>query len=96
MHIADAMEIVLCLARGNQLDRHETCYDAELDAEAKRQQEAFTLVEDFVVNHLGDDGEDEIGPHVWKGASIVDDCSLCGERYAHPSHHAGKDERYGN
>jgi len=30
----------------------------------------------------------QVGQHVWKGASIVDDCSLCGERYAHPSHHS--------
>ena len=33
-----------------------------------------------------DDAREDIGLHVWKGDSIVDDCSLCGQRYAHESH----------
>lgn len=32
------------------------------------------------------DTDRNIGLHVWKGDSIVDDCSLCGQRYAHESH----------
>lgn len=30
--------------------------------------------------------EDQVGSHVFKGSSIVDDCSLCGYRYAHKTH----------
>lgn len=47
------MEIVLSLARENQLDEKET--EPELVAERQLQQEAMDLVEDFTVNYLGDD-----------------------------------------
>ncbi len=30
--------------------------------------------------------EDQVGSHVFKGSSVVDDCSLCGQRYAHETH----------
>ena len=29
---------------------------------------------------------EKIGAHVFKAASVVDDCSLCGWHYAHASH----------
>jgi len=47
--IADAIQIVLSLARDNVID------DDELQAERDRQLEALDTVEDFVVNQLGDD-----------------------------------------
>ena len=49
MDIADAIQIVLSLARDNVID------DDELQAERDRQLEALDTVEDFVVNQLGDD-----------------------------------------
>lgn len=49
MHIADAVEIVLELARGNIPD------DPELSAEADKYRMACDLVEDYAVNYLGED-----------------------------------------
>jgi len=49
MNLADAMQIVLSLARDNVID------DDDLQAERDRQLEAVDTVEDFVVNQLGDD-----------------------------------------
>lgn len=85
MHIADAMEIVLDLAKLSVAH-----FPNVPDPEQKEAREALELVEDFVVNHLGDDGdeteEEEVGVHVFKGASLVDDCNLCGRCYADPCH----------
>ena len=84
MHIADAMEIVLDLAKLSVAH-----FPNVPDPEQREAREALALVEDFVVNQLGDDGdetEENVGVHVWKGASVVDDCSLCGRRYADPCH----------
>jgi hypothetical protein len=53
MTLIDAIELVLALARQNALDP-ETC-DEELREEALRQREACDTLEDFAVNHLGDD-----------------------------------------
>lgn len=46
LHIADAIEIVLRKARQNMLPGH---------ADRERQMQACNLLEDFAVNHLGDD-----------------------------------------
>jgi len=55
MDISTAFEIVLELAQDNVLNPKD-CMGAEsLLKEAKRQQEAVNTVEDFFVNHLGDD-----------------------------------------
>jgi hypothetical protein len=53
LNICDHIETVLALARQNALDP-ETC-DPDLQDEARRQREACDMVEDFSVNHLGDD-----------------------------------------
>jgi hypothetical protein len=81
MHIADAMEIVLKLAKLS-VEHFPNVPEPE-QSEAK---EALYLVEDFVVNHLGDDDETDVGVHVFKGSSVVDDCTLCGYHYAHKTH----------
>lgn len=46
LHIADVVEIVLSLARQNMPSGHP---------DHERQKQACTLLEDFAVNHLGDD-----------------------------------------
>lgn len=56
MDIADAMEIVLNLAREAAIGRREAEANG-LTNEHKRQREALDLVEDFTVSHLGDDCE---------------------------------------
>jgi len=55
MDLADAMQIVLDLARENQISDREAQADPSLHNERKRQQEALDNVEDFAVNQLGDD-----------------------------------------
>lgn len=54
MDIAKAFEIVLELAKDNALDRDQARADGMAD-EYDEQQEALKMVEDFVVNQLGDD-----------------------------------------
>lgn len=49
MDIADAIQIVLDLAKQNIVDVRE------MPEEHAKQQEAINTVEDFAVNHLGDD-----------------------------------------
>lgn len=57
MDIADAFQIVIDLAKQNALDtdRLRPVDGEEIYAEALRQQEAIDMVEDYVVNELGDD-----------------------------------------
>lgn len=56
MDTADAFQIVIDLAKENQLQQSEILQDPEvLQPLADRQQEALNIVEDFVTNHLGDD-----------------------------------------
>lgn len=84
MHIADAMEIVLNLAKLSVAH-----FPNVPDPEQKEARQALALVEDFVVNHLGDDGdetEEDVGVHVFKASSFMDNCKLCGYDYTHPSH----------
>lgn len=54
MDIAEAMELVLDLAQQNQLVLKEVENEPELFHEYQRQINALHLVEDFIVNHLGD------------------------------------------
>ena len=49
MDIADALEIVLDLAKQNVID------DPDMKEERERQMEAIGIVEDMAVNQLGDD-----------------------------------------
>jgi hypothetical protein len=53
LDIADALQIVIDLARQNALDAARC--DPELRDEAQRQQEAVDMVEDLAVNMFGDD-----------------------------------------
>ena len=53
LDIADALQIVIDLARQNVLDARRC--DPELRDEAQRQQEAIDMVEDLAVNKFGDD-----------------------------------------
>jgi hypothetical protein len=53
MDIAEALQIVLDLARQNIIDfDHE---DDDLNAERAKQTEAIKIVEDMAVNQFGDD-----------------------------------------
>jgi hypothetical protein len=54
MKLVDAIEIVLNLARENALEPTED-HDPELEAERLKQLEALNTVEDFAVNHLGEE-----------------------------------------
>lgn len=54
MDIAAAMQIVLDLAKQNALTDRDDNAEELVDVIAD-QQEAITLVEDFIVNQLGDD-----------------------------------------
>lgn len=40
----------------------------------------------FEPPHDEETTKDVYGEHAWKGASIMDNCSLCGLRYADPIH----------
>lgn len=92
MHIADAMEIVLELSREKHVLEGFALGSVVSDAIKERRDaeaEALCLVEDFVVNHLGDDGdetEEDVGVHVFKASSFMDNCKLCGYDHTHPSH----------
>ncbi len=49
MDVVDAFQLVLELAKQNIIDEHDN------PEEHKRQTEACELVEDYIVNQLGDD-----------------------------------------
>ncbi len=56
MDTAEAFQIVMDLARQNQLEDAEICQDPDvLQPIADRQKEALNIAEDFITNHLGDD-----------------------------------------
>lgn len=55
MDIKDAFAIVLDLARENILDEHAADKDEVLFEERANQIVACNMVEDFIVNQLGDD-----------------------------------------
>lgn len=55
MSIHEAFELVLNLARENILDEQEAEGDPSLEDSRAAQLEAVNQVEDFIVNHLGDD-----------------------------------------
>jgi hypothetical protein len=55
MDIAEAFQVVMDLARENQLDEREAQADPSLYAEYERQRDALNMAEDFIVNQLGDD-----------------------------------------
>lgn len=54
MDIADAFQVVLDLARQNVVDSR-SCNEPDVEAEARKQMDACDMVEDYVVNHMGDD-----------------------------------------
>lgn len=67
--------------------------DAELGEDNDGQIVIYTDMEEgpngirkFVAPEDSNEEEDQVGNHVFKGSSVVDDCSLCGQRYAHGSH----------
>lgn len=56
MDIADAFQLVLELAKQNQLTEREARDDPSmLGPELNKQKEAIDMVEDFATNQLGDD-----------------------------------------
>lgn len=54
MNIAEALQIVIDLAKENALTR-EVAKIADIEIEFERQQEAIRQVEDLAVNQFGDD-----------------------------------------
>lgn len=55
MDIAEALQIVIDLARGNILDERIIAGDPDLDQERTRQEMACQVIEDLAVNEYGDD-----------------------------------------
>lgn len=55
LDIADALQIVLDLARQGILDERDAGGELDLKAERERQIYAIAIVEDLAVNQFGDD-----------------------------------------